>query len=60
MHQNVRDARVALLDLAFDAVCDLVAFMDGYVAIHSHMKIDVKVEPHFSGATFLNFDHSRN
>ena len=60
MHQHVRDARVALLDRTFHAMCNLVAFVHRYVAIHSNVKIDIKVEAHFSGPTFLNLNDARN
>ncbi len=58
MHQHVRDARVALLDGAFDAMRDFVAFVHRHVAIHSDMKIDIKIQSHLSGATFLNLNDS--
>jgi len=60
VHQHVRDARVALLDRTFYAMRDLVAFMHGHVAIHSNVEIDIKVETHFSGPTFLNLNDARN
>ena len=60
VHQHVRDTRVALLDRAFYSMRDLVTLMDGNVAIHSGVEIDVKIQPHFSGATFLNFEDARN
>ena len=60
VHQHVHDARVALLDRAFHAMRNLVAFVYRHVAIHSNVKIDVKVEAHFSSPTFLNLNDARN
>ena len=60
VHQHVHDARVALLDRAFHAMRNLVTFMHGHLAIHSNMEIDIKIEAHFSGPTFLNLNDARN
>ena len=60
VHQHVSDTRVALLDRTFHAMRDLVAFMHRHVTIYSNMKIDVKIEAHFSSPTFLNLNDARN
>src|SRR6266478_2269937 len=60
VHQHVSDTRVALLDRAFHAMRNLVAFMHGHLAIHSNVEIDIKIEAHFSGPTFLNLNDARN
>jgi hypothetical protein len=60
VHQHIRDTRVALLDRTFHAMRNLVAFVHGHVAIHSNVEIDVKVEAHFSGPTFLNLNNTRH
>ena len=60
VHQDIRDARVALLDRTFYAMRNRVAFMHGHLAIHSNVEIDIKIEAHFSGPTFLNLNDARN
>jgi hypothetical protein len=58
VNEHVRDTRVALLDGAFDAMRDVMAFMHGDTSIHSYMEIDIKIQAHFSSATFLNLNDS--
>src|SRR5437879_6173656 len=41
-----------------DTPRELVTLMDGNVAIHSDVKIHIKIQPHCSGATFLNLNDS--
>jgi hypothetical protein len=60
VHQHIRDTRVALLDRTFHAMRNFVAFMHGHLAIYSNVEIDVKVEAHFSGSTFLNLNDAWN
>ena len=39
---------------------DLVAFVHGDVAVHSDVKIDVKIQTHLAGPAFFNFDDTRD
>src|SRR5947209_19493022 len=38
---------------------NLVAFMHGNAAVHSHMEINIKIQTHFAGPAFLNLDNAR-
>ena len=58
VHENVRDAGVALLDCRLYSMRDLVAFMHRNVSIHADVKIDVIIQAHFARMAFLHFDNT--
>ena len=58
MDKHVGNARIALLDCRFYLVCNLVPFMHGNAPVHSHVKIDIKIQPHLPDQAFFDFDDS--
>ena len=54
MHQDIDNARIALLNRAFHLVRDVVTLPDGNVAIYFHVKIDIKAEPHFANEALVD------
>ena len=60
VHEHVCDAGVALLDRRFYSMRDLVAFVHGNVSVHADVKIDVIIQAHLAGMTFLHLDNTRD
>ena len=60
MYENVGDARVALLNRALNLVRNVVALVDGNVAVHADVQIDVILQTHFTGMAFLHVDNTGN
>ena len=51
MYENIRDARIGLLNRRLDRVGDLMSITHRDVAVHSDMKVDIKIEAHLPGQT---------
>jgi hypothetical protein len=60
VHQDIGDARIVLLNSAFDCVRDLMAFPHGNVAVDLDVKIDIETETHFADKTFVDPDDAGN
>jgi len=58
MDKHVGNARIPLPDRCFHLVGNLVSFMNGNTPVYSHVKIDIKIQPHFADQAFFDVDDS--
>ena len=54
VHEHVRDAFVTFLHRTLHSMRDAVAFAHGNIAVHADVKIDIKLQAHFTDAWFFN------
>jgi len=60
VNEHIGNTFVGLLYRAFYLMRNLMSFMHGNFAVHSHMKIDIKIQTHFAHQALFDFDYSRN
>ncbi len=60
MNENVDNSPIALSNRAFHLVGDVMPFAHRNLAVHFHVKIDIKAESHFANKKLLDLDHTGN
>src|SRR5471030_2512238 len=54
VHEHIGDSRVGSPNRVLDLMGDVMPVAHRNISIHFHVKIDIKIEAHFSNETFVD------